>query len=223
MMVLPGVSRRLQPSTLDSPTWYIHLRRSLSLISSARTDHCRIFGWNLLSVTVDRKCLVDRAHEMERRPHQRVQIHWNGQQRQVTFLSLLFYPPSTLHDSTTFTCTSNGILRRTSLISDEGNDSKIFQIHEQSHLDLPSRLYDWRLSDDGQNFAYGGDEVDLSLWNTDRAFQTAASADPSVSQSSLKRRKKNHDLYPGEIWRARNVSFPTCPIFRCAYAMIVAK
>ena len=127
-----------------------------------------------------------------------------------------------LHDSTTFTCTSGGILQKSSLISSEGDNSKSFQI-EQSHLDLPSRLYDWRLSEDGLNFAYGGDEVEVSLWNTDRAFQTSNCADQSVSQSNLKRRKKNHDLYPGEIWRARNVSISTCRKFRCSYAIIVAE
>jgi ribosome biogenesis protein NSA1 len=116
-----------------------------------------------------------------------------------------FYIPLILKDSATFTCISGGILRRTSLIRDEGENN--FQIREQRHVDLPSRLFDWRLSEDGLNFAYGGDEVDVSLWNTERAFQTTNSADPP--QATLKRRKKDQDLYPGEVWRARNVSLST--------------
>jgi len=141
--------------------------------------------------------------------------------RQI-FSVCLCYNLLTLN-STTFTCTSGGTLRRTSLIRDEVDNSKNFRVDAQNHVDLPSRLCDWRLSEDGLNFAYGGDEVDVSLWNTDRAFQTANSAELNASQSTLKRRRKNQDLYPGEVWRARNVIFLKCWKFRWTHATIAAK
>ena len=105
------------------------------------------------------------------------------------------------------------MLRKTSFLRDEGDPLRNFQIHEQSHTALPSRLCDWRMAENGLNFAYGGDEVDLSLWSTERAFQTTSSSDPTPSHSNLKRRKKNQDLYPGEVWRARNVSFSSIQKF----------
>lgn len=68
---------------------------------------------------------------------------------------------------------------------------------------LPSRLTDWRLAEDGKTFAYAGDEVDLSVWDTDLAFSTQTSAPATAAPT--KKRKRNEDLFPGEIWRARNV------------------
>lgn len=70
---------------------------------------------------------------------------------------------------------------------------------------LPIRLYDWRHSPDGTSFAYGGDEVDLSVWDTERAFQAPAES-TTASNSGSKKRKRNDDLFPAEVWRARNVS-----------------
>ena len=98
------------------------------------------------------------------------------------------------------------MLGRTTLIRDEEGSSKNFRVHERAYATLANRLCDWRLSEDGLNFAYGGDEVDTSQWNTDRAFQTTDSPNLNVSQSILKKRKRSQDLCPGEVWRARNVS-----------------
>lgn len=71
---------------------------------------------------------------------------------------------------------------------------------------LPSRLCDWRLSHDRQTFAYGGDEVEVSVWNTERAF---ISPSEGVATGTLanggKKRKRNDALFPGEVWRAKNV------------------
>ncbi|KAJ4488010.1 hypothetical protein J3R30DRAFT_3279714 [Lentinula aciculospora] len=98
-----------------------------------------------------------------------------------------------------FSCTSNGALRMTRI--------------EQEQLDtptsltasLPVRLSDWRLSENQNTFAYGGDEVDLSVWDTERAFQNRIE-DLTSSTAAAKKRKRNDTLLPGELWRAKNVS-----------------
>ncbi|KAK0197163.1 hypothetical protein F5146DRAFT_1014318, partial [Armillaria mellea] len=69
---------------------------------------------------------------------------------------------------------------------------------------LPTRLHSWKLAADQETFAYGGDEVDLSLWNTEQAFQQPPMT--STADVTSKKRKRKNDLFPGEIWRAKNVS-----------------
>lgn len=69
---------------------------------------------------------------------------------------------------------------------------------------LPSRLMDWQLGPDQETFAYGGDEVEVSVWNTERALQPRACSS-AVSAGSQKR-KRAEDLFPGEVWRAKNVA-----------------
>jgi ribosome biogenesis protein NSA1 len=88
-----------------------------------------------------------------------------------------------------YSCTSNGALRLTNIV--DGLLS-----HETSTL--PMRLCNWRLSSNSQTFAYGGDEVELSIWDTEKAF---AADDNSTSQ----KRKRGAELLPAEIWRAKNV------------------
>ncbi|KAK0459674.1 uncharacterized protein EV420DRAFT_1537129 [Desarmillaria tabescens] len=95
-----------------------------------------------------------------------------------------------------FTCTSNGALRMTPRFSAES------EARAESRIALlPTRLHSWKLAVDQETFAYGGDEVDLSLWNTEQALQQLSTADVTS-----KKRKRNVDLFPGEIWRAKNVS-----------------
>ncbi|PBK78095.1 hypothetical protein ARMSODRAFT_1010711 [Armillaria solidipes] len=94
-----------------------------------------------------------------------------------------------------FTCTSNGALRMTPKSSPEA---------EARNALLPTRLHSWKLAADQETFAYGGDEVDLSLWDTERAFQQPAIS--STADLMSKKRKRKTDLFPGEIWRAKNVS-----------------
>lgn len=88
-----------------------------------------------------------------------------------------------------FSCTSNGAMRLTSL--DKEGDSLLSS--------LPTRLHDWSLSSNEETFAYGGEEVDLSVWNTEMAFLPR-------SETEGKKRKRNDALMPGEIWRAKNVT-----------------
>lgn len=89
-----------------------------------------------------------------------------------------------------YSCTSNGALR----LVHYGEDQKPILGA------LPTRLCDWRLASDQASFAYGGDEVELSVWDTQKAL---AQDRPSTDASSAKR--KRDTLFPGEIWRAKNV------------------
>ncbi|KAJ7343536.1 hypothetical protein DFH08DRAFT_230202 [Mycena albidolilacea] len=93
-------------------------------------------------------------------------------------------------DRGVYSCTSNGALR----LVPTGADGKRPLLGC-----LPTRLGAWRLDSDQATFAYGGDEVEPSVWNTERAFENASSSD----SSSIKR--KRDALFPGEIWRAKNV------------------
>lgn len=52
------------------------------------------------------------------------------------------------------------------------------------------------MPNDPQTFSYGGDEVDVSVWNTERAFQSADSS----------KKRKHNELFSGEVWRAKNAS-----------------
>ncbi|KIM49170.1 hypothetical protein M413DRAFT_98830 [Hebeloma cylindrosporum] len=101
-----------------------------------------------------------------------------------------------------FTCTSSGILRR-NFLDLENSAVKSDSIRTDS-ASLPGRLSDWRISANWETFAYGGDEVDLSVWNTELAFKSHPTEFPQPS-GLTKKRKRNDDLFPAEIWRARNV------------------
>ncbi|VDC06591.1 unnamed protein product [Peniophora sp. CBMAI 1063] len=104
-------------------------------------------------------------------------------------------------ESGVYSCTSNGALRFTSLASSsdasEGPSS-------QTGV-LPMRLADWHLSSSGRTFAYAGDEVELSLWDTERAFAARESKPVTNEGEGKKKRKRGEELLPGETWRARNV------------------
>ncbi|KAI0736961.1 hypothetical protein C8Q72DRAFT_34813 [Fomitopsis betulina] len=94
-----------------------------------------------------------------------------------------------------FSCTSNGALRSTTLSEDNSAPSGQTSV-------LPMRLCDWRLSHDGKTFAYGGDEVELSVWDTESAF---APRENVSNDTDNKKRKRGDQLLPGEVWRAKNV------------------
>ncbi|KAI6109856.1 hypothetical protein F5141DRAFT_1277935 [Pisolithus sp. B1] len=102
---------------------------------------------------------------------------------------------------TVFSCTSNGAFRLSTLGEEAGSPT-----HKLAAL--PSRLTDWRLGCNKETFAYGGDEVDLSVWNTERAFQSSSSSEDTSSiplNNTKKRKRANDALFPGEVWRAKNV------------------
>ncbi|KAH0830526.1 hypothetical protein J3R83DRAFT_1978 [Lanmaoa asiatica] len=98
--------------------------------------------------------------------------------------------------NTVYSCASNGALRRTSTSDEDGPKHKLSA--------LPSRLMDWRLGPNQETFAYGGDEVEVSVWNTERAFESQP--DSSATSPSCKKRKRAETLFPGEVWRAKNVA-----------------
>lgn len=88
-------------------------------------------------------------------------------------------------------CTSNGALRLT-------KEEEL----QHSLTVLPMRLCCWRQSSDNKSFAYGGEEVEVSLWDTERAF-----SQPVNILGPTPKRKRGGDLLPAETWRAKNVSF----------------
>ena len=63
------------------------------------------------------------------------------------------------------------------------------------------RLCEWRTAPDGKTFCYGGDEVELSVWDLESAFTPKQ---PAPQSEVTKKRKRGNDLLPGEIWRAKN-------------------
>ncbi|TFK76495.1 hypothetical protein BDN72DRAFT_785446 [Pluteus cervinus] len=99
-------------------------------------------------------------------------------------------------DSQVLTCTSNGALRMTQLTDDSE------QVLSKT-ASLPMRLNSWKLSKNNTTFAYGGEEVDLSVCDTERVFIASGEVPPSSDKG---KRKRKEELLPGEIWRAKNVS-----------------
>jgi len=71
---------------------------------------------------------------------------------------------------------------------------------------FPLVLRDWKLSSDGTKFAYGGDEVEVSVWDAELAFQALKGAEEAQPG---KKRKKGVTLFPAELWRAKNVANDT--------------
>jgi len=99
-------------------------------------------------------------------------------------------------NSAVLSCTSNGALRRATFAAESSMPV------EEAKGALPTRLKDWRLAPDSQTFSYGGEEVELSVWNTEQAFSP-----PAVEETAVpgKKRKRSEALLPGELWRAKNV------------------
>lgn len=90
-----------------------------------------------------------------------------------------------------YSCTSNGALR---LVKEDELQHNLTV--------LPTRLCCWQLSSDGKSFAYGGEEVEVSLWDVEQAFSHPIGSTLGHSQ----KRKRGGDLLPAETWRAKNVS-----------------
>ena len=101
-----------------------------------------------------------------------------------------------------YSCSSNGSLRLRKLdISD--NPTAESAEHKTR---LPTRLRAWDLMSDGSHFAYGGQEVELSVWDSKRAFERDDAA--GKLQMTSGKRKRDLELLPGEVWRAKRVSIP---------------
>lgn len=80
-------------------------------------------------------------------------------------------------------------------------DEKFLPISQYTFL--PTRLRAWHLSNDSKSFAYGGEEVDLSIWDTERAFECGQEKATAMPSGASKKRKR--ELFQGELWRAKNV------------------
>lgn len=70
---------------------------------------------------------------------------------------------------------------------------------------IPTRLSDWILSEDTKSFAYGGNEVEVSLWDTSRAFDPSRRLLPDPATGTKRRKRQISELFDGEVWRAKNV------------------
>lgn len=62
------------------------------------------------------------------------------------------------------------------------------------------------MSADNQTFAYGGFEVDLSVWDAEKAFSASTSPEILPTENGTGKKRKRETLFPGEIWRAKNVN-----------------
>ncbi|KAF6765160.1 WD40-repeat-containing domain protein [Ephemerocybe angulata] len=103
----------------------------------------------------------------------------------------------TASTSAVYSCTSNGALRRATFSTESSS------ITQEDKGSLPTRLRDWKLSSDAKNFAYGGEEVDLSVWDAELAFQAQPTAE--ASNATGKKRRRADTLFHGEVWRAKNL------------------
>lgn len=70
---------------------------------------------------------------------------------------------------------------------------------------IPSRLCDWKLSDDYQSFVYGGDEVEVSVWDTSRALDPSRRLLPMSAVGTKRKKGQKSERFDGEIWRGQNV------------------
>ncbi|KAN0112129.1 hypothetical protein V8E52_007869 [Russula decolorans] len=102
-------------------------------------------------------------------------------------------------DAGVYSCTSNGALRLTRL-GEPGTEPWQTAV-------LPMRLCEWRLAPDNATFSYGGDEVELSVWDLETAFAPKQQPpQPQPESPGSKKRKRASELLPGELWRAKNVA-----------------
>ncbi|KAG8748740.1 hypothetical protein FRC10_000131 [Ceratobasidium sp. 414] len=93
------------------------------------------------------------------------------------------------------TCTQRGRLRLSHVFAKPSESVDAI-------ASLPMRLNDLRLSPSSTSLAYGGNEVDLSVWDLERTF----SDKPATADTTEKKRKKGKaDLMYAEIWRAKQL------------------
>lgn len=132
--------------------------------------------------------------------------------RYVSISCALFFTVCTLTclicDHSVYSCTSNGALRLTHLDTIGTESAPASQTAV-----LPTRICDWRLSSDETTFAYGGNEVEVSVWDVERDFSSSSTPTPHDTSEPARKKRKRDELLPGELWRANNVSVPVQPKF----------
>ncbi|CAE7205234.1 unnamed protein product [Rhizoctonia solani] len=95
------------------------------------------------------------------------------------------------------TCTNNGRLRLSNSFTESDSGPLTDLV-----ASLPMRLNDVRLSPSGCSLAYGGDEVDLSVWDVERTFSDKPQ---SADEAGKKRKKGKNELMYAEMWRAKQL------------------
>ncbi|KAB5592610.1 hypothetical protein CTheo_3936 [Ceratobasidium theobromae] len=99
------------------------------------------------------------------------------------------------------TCTQNGRLRFSRTLGDPSSSSPIGDVIAS----LPMRLNDMRLSPSYSAFTYGGDEVDLSLWDLERTFAEGPLTLAECVDIGKKRKRGKGELMYAEVWRAKQL------------------
>ena len=107
-----------------------------------------------------------------------------------------------------YSCASNGALRFIPLGSDVDAEPSRTAV-------LPMRLCSWRLAPNGTTFSYGGDEVELPVWEVEAAFAPklqpppapTTTESPQQPENTRKRKRSTESLLTGGLWRAKNVCF----------------
>ncbi|KAG9019563.1 hypothetical protein FRB90_000471 [Tulasnella sp. 427] len=106
----------------------------------------------------------------------------------------------------TYSCTSRGLLRLQPFDADSETSEEVPQAPSLT-TNLPMRLKDWRLAPNETHFVYGGDEVEVSLRDTEKALTESVKTSEEAINPGKKRkeRKDKIKLLHGEVWRAQNV------------------
>ncbi|KAG8931224.1 hypothetical protein FRC02_003039 [Tulasnella sp. 418] len=68
------------------------------------------------------------------------------------------------------------------------------------------RLTDMRVAYEDSHYAYGGNEVELSVWDLEKTFSQTPSVSNNNSSGTKRKKSKSGDLFPAEIWRAKNLA-----------------
>ncbi|KEP54412.1 hypothetical protein V565_018140 [Rhizoctonia solani 123E] len=96
------------------------------------------------------------------------------------------------------TCTNNGRLRLSHSFTKPTDSGTPIDLVAS----LPMRLNDIRLSSSYSSLAYGGEEVDLSVWDIERTFSDKPQ---STDEAGKKRKKGKNELMYAEVWRAKQL------------------
>ncbi len=124
---------------------------------------------------------------------------WGTIERNQQILDMEFH-------SAVFSCTSNGALSYSSI--PELDNALV----SEEKANLPMNLCDWKLARDHTHFAYGGEEVNLSIWDVSRTFGSTV----PEPQSEPTGKRKREQLLPAEVWRAKNVMLSYLRIVWCS-------
>ncbi|KAJ1310166.1 hypothetical protein OPQ81_006910 [Rhizoctonia solani] len=120
---------------------------------------------------------------------------WNETRMKASdrFISLYAIP-----EKGWLSCTNNGRLRLSNSFAKSTDSDQPADLLAS----LPMRLNEVRLSPSCSSLAYGGDEVDLSVWDVERTFSDKPQ---STDEAAKKRKKGKNELMYAEVWRAKQL------------------